>query len=69
MAAELATPEGRAERRERVAVEHALARIGQVQGAKARFRGREKNQFHTESCAVVANLYVLGALLAEEKAA
>lgn len=63
MAAELATPEGRAERRERVAVEHALARLGNVQGTKARYRGLKKNQFHTESCAVVANLYVLDRLL------
>lgn len=65
MAAELATAEGRAKRRERVAVEHALARLGSVQGTKARFRGLQKNQFHTESCAVVANLYVLDGLLAD----
>lgn len=63
MSAELATPKGRAERRERVAVEHALARLGSVQGTKARYRGLPKNQFHTESCAVVANLYVLDGLM------
>lgn len=63
MAAELATPEGRAKRRERVAVEHALARIGSIQTTRARYRGLTKNQFHTESCAVVANLYALDRVL------
>lgn len=65
MAAELATPEGRAARRERTGVEHTLARLGAIQGAKARYRGLEKNQFHTESCAVVANLHVLDRIWAE----
>lgn len=59
MSASLATAEGRAERRERIAVEHTLARLGSVQGTKARYRGLEKNQFHTESCALVVNLHVL----------
>jgi hypothetical protein len=65
MAAELTTPQGRAERRARVAVEHDLARIGAIQGIKARYRGLDKNQFHTESCAVVANLHVLDRLWQE----
>ncbi len=65
MAAELATPEGRAKRRERVMVEHALARLGAVQGVRARYRGLEKTHAHTELCAAVANLYVLGELLGE----
>jgi len=65
MSAELATPEGRADRRERVLVEHALARLGAVQGTRARYRGLAKNQTHAEACAAVANLYVLGRLFAE----
>jgi hypothetical protein len=65
MAAELATFRGRADRRERVLVEHALARLGAVQGTRARYRGLAKNQTHAEACAAVANLYVLGRLLAE----
>ena len=65
MAAELATPEGRAVRRERSAVEHALARIEAIQGNRARYRGLEKTQFHTECCAVVANIYVLDRRLAQ----
>ncbi len=64
MAAELATPEGRALRRERTYVEHAMARLGAVQSRRARFRGLEKNQFHTEVCAVVVNCFVIGRLLA-----
>lgn len=59
MAAELATPQGRAARRKRVAVEHALARFGAVQGARARYLGLPKNQFHALAVAVVVNLHVL----------
>lgn len=62
MSAELATPAGRQQRRERVTVEHALARLGAIQGRYARYRGVEKNQFHTTACAVVANCFVLGRL-------
>jgi hypothetical protein len=62
MADELATKEGRAQRRERVQVEHALARISAVQGNRARFRGREKNQFDLTRTAVVSNCYILDAL-------
>lgn len=62
MAQELSTKEGRQKRRERTAVEHALARLGSIQGTKARYRGLEKNQFHTEASAVVANLHVLNQL-------
>ena len=65
MAAELSTPQGRAKRRERVTVEHDLARIGAIQGTRARYRGLDKNQFHTECCAVVANLHVLDRLWEE----
>lgn len=64
MAAELATPEGRALRRERTFVEHAMGRLGAVQSRRARFRGLEKNQFHTGVCAVVVNCFVIGQLLA-----
>lgn len=63
MADDLATAEGREARRERIPVEHTLARIGAIQGLRARFRGREKNQFDLERTAVVANCYVLGNLL------
>ncbi len=53
------TPEGRHKLRERVAVEHTLAHIGQWQGRRARYRGLRKNLFDLRRCAVVHNLHVL----------
>jgi transposase len=53
------TPTGRAQLRERVAVEHALAHIGHWQGRRARYRGTRKNLFDLRRAAVVHNLHVL----------
>jgi hypothetical protein len=53
------TPQGRAQLRERVAVEHTLAHVGQWQGRRARYRGIRKNLFDLRRCAVVHNLHVL----------
>jgi transposase len=53
------TPEGRAELRERVAVEHALAHIGHWQGRRARYTGTRKNLFDLRRVAVVHNLHVI----------
>jgi DDE family transposase len=53
------TPQGRAQLRERVAVEHALAHVGQWQGRRARYRGLRKNLFDLRRCAGVHNLHVL----------
>jgi hypothetical protein len=53
------TPEGRMNLRERVAVEHTLARVGRWQGRRARYRGARKNLFDLRRCAVVHNLHVL----------
>ena len=53
------TPQGRAQWRERVAVEHALAPVGRWQGRRARYRGVRKNVFDLRRCAVVHNLHVL----------
>lgn len=66
--AAMATPEGRAKRRVRIQVEHDLARIGQIQGTRARFRGVEKNQFDLTRVAVLNNCYVLGQLIAKQAA-
>ena len=60
MSDELATIDGRARRRERTIVEHDLARIGALQGTKARYRGLAKNQSHFELIAAVNNCYVIG---------
>jgi hypothetical protein len=53
------TTAGRAALRERVGVEHALARIGQWQGDCARYRGLRKNLFDLRRMAVVSNLHDL----------
>jgi hypothetical protein len=53
------TVQGRAHLRERVAVEHTLAHVGQWQGRRARYRGVRKNLFDLRRCAVVHNLHVL----------
>jgi transposase len=52
------TPQGRAQLRERVAVEHALAHVGRWQGRRARYQGVRKNVFDLRRCAVVHNLHV-----------
>jgi transposase len=56
------TPAGRAELRERVAVEHSLAHLGHWQGDRARYRGVRKNLFDLRRCAVIHNLHVIARL-------
>jgi Transposase DDE domain/Transposase domain (DUF772) len=56
------TPEGRAKLRERVGVEHTLARLGQVQGEVARYRGLRKQLFDARRAATVVNLQILDTL-------
>src|SRR6266849_2352630 len=51
-----ATPEGRALLRERVVVEHRLARLGQLGVGQARYRGRQKTRFQLLILAAIANL-------------
>ncbi len=53
------TPAGRAQLRERVQVEHALAHLGQWQGDRARYLGDRKNLFDLRRVAVVENLHVI----------
>ena len=65
MANELATPAGRALRRQRTPVEHVLAHAGAIQGNRARYRGIEKNQFDLERVAVLSNCFVLDRLWQE----
>jgi hypothetical protein len=52
-----ATRAGRAELRERVAVEHSLARIGATQGNRARYFGTRKNELDLNRSAAVVNLH------------
>jgi hypothetical protein len=50
------TPEGRAALRERVVVEHRLARMGQLGAGQARYVGRRKTGFQIVLLATIANL-------------
>ncbi len=50
------TPCGRQRFRERVAVEHRLAHIGQRQGPQARYIGIRKNLYDLRRAAVIQNL-------------
>jgi hypothetical protein len=54
---EQATPEGRAALRERIVVEHALARLQVLQGSRARYKGTRKNTMDLRRYAALSNLY------------
>jgi hypothetical protein len=54
--ADMRTPAGRAVLRQRTHVEHRLARLGQIQGQKARHTGTRKNTLDVRRSAAVANL-------------
>jgi hypothetical protein len=56
------TRAGRRELRRRVAVEHSLARVGSIQGLRARYRGARKNELDLNRAAAVANLHYLARL-------
>ena len=56
------TSEGRAGLRRRTTVEHSLARLDQIQGKKARYKGARKNTLDVRRCATVTNLQVLARL-------
>jgi hypothetical protein len=53
------TRRGRRELRRRVVVEHSLARIGSIQGRRARYKGARKNELDLNRAAAVANLQAL----------
>jgi hypothetical protein len=53
------TVAGRVELRQRSAVEHTLAHVGQWQGNQARYLGQPKNLFDLRRVAVVHNLHVI----------
>jgi hypothetical protein len=55
-------PEGRARLRQRTTVEHSLARVQQLQGPKARYKGIRKNTLDVRRVAVVTNLQRLARL-------
>lgn len=51
------SPEGRRNLRERVSVEHSLARLQQRQGSRARYKGTRKNTMDLRRYAVLNNLF------------
>ena len=55
-------PEGRARLRERTTIEHTLARVGHIQGPKARYKGIRKNTLDVRRAATIANLQRLARL-------
>lgn len=55
-------PDGRARLRERTTVEHSLARVDQIQGPTARYKGVRKNTLDLRRTAVIANLQRLARL-------
>lgn len=63
------TQAGRAKLRERTAVEHTLAHIGQWQGDRARYLGQRKNLFDLRRVAVVENLHIVARLREAQRAA
>ncbi len=56
------TRPGRAELRKRVAVEHRLARIGRIQGPRAKYTGARKNELDLNRAAAIANLQQIALL-------
>jgi hypothetical protein len=52
----IATSQGRSRLRERVAIEHRLAHVGQKQGHRARYRGDRNNLFDLRRNSAVVNL-------------
>ena len=54
------TAEGRSQLRQRVHVEHSLARVGRTQGRRARYLGIRKNLFDLRRHASVFNIFAAG---------
>lgn len=53
---DLKTSDGRAALRQRTTIEHSLARLGRIQGPRARYKGARKNALDVRRCAAVDNL-------------
>ena len=64
LAAAQRQPAGRARLRERVGVEHTLARIQQIQSPRARDKGVRKNTLDLRRTATVVNLQRLARMTA-----
>jgi Transposase DDE domain/Transposase domain (DUF772) len=64
-----ASTAGRAELRQRIPVEHKLARLGSIQGTKARYAGARKNELDVNRAAAIVNLHEYAQLRATPTAA
>jgi hypothetical protein len=53
------TRQGRAELRRRITIEHSLARIVQIQGVRARYKGTRKNTLDARRTAALVNLQAI----------
>jgi hypothetical protein len=62
-----ATRAGRAQLRQRVAVEHRLAHLGARQGRRARYKGVRKNLFDVRRTAAVLNLETFQRIIEEQE--
>jgi IS5 family transposase len=56
---ETKSQDGRTALRRRTTVEHSLARLGRIQGHRARYKGTRKNTLDVRRCAAVDNLQTL----------
>ncbi|MGQ0649741.1 MAG: IS1182 family transposase [Gemmatimonadaceae bacterium] len=59
---DLKAADGRAALRQRTTVEHSLARLGAIQGQRARYKGTRKNTLDVRRCAAVDNLQTVARL-------
>jgi hypothetical protein len=59
---EIKTDAGRERLRRRTTVEHSHARLGRIQGPRARYKGTRKNTLDVRRCATVDNLQTLARL-------
>lgn len=55
----LKTADGRTALRERTTIEHSLARLGRIQGTRARYKSARKNTLDVRRCSAVDNLQTI----------
>lgn len=60
------TSDGRRALRERVHVEHGLAKLSAIQGPRARYKGTRRNELDVRRCAAVVNLQTIARMLAPQ---
>lgn len=61
------TSDGRRALRDRVHVEHGLAKVSAIQGNRARFKGTRRNELDLRRCSAVVNLQTIARFLAPSR--